>query len=158
MKEAHTSFAREFASHGYIVFTYDSVGGTCGYTERLLKGNQLEPIYFDRSVPFFKRFKSNDHQLRALDHVIKKTKMREEEARKVIDFVSRPGLLQDVFKMDPGAEMRLDKLIMSGHCHGGAAALRISSSDDRVKCCVAFDPWLVPLKNDIEDGSFDTYT
>lgn len=54
--------------------------------------------------------------------------------------------------------MVLEKLIMSGHSHGGAAALRISSSDKRVKCCAVFDPWLVPLKNGIEDGSFDTYT
>lgn len=67
-------------------------------------------------------------------------------------------MLQDVFKMEPGAEMMLAKLIMAGHSHGGAGALRIASSDRRVKCCVAFDPWLVPLKNDIEDGSFDTYT
>lgn len=61
MKEAYTSFAREFASHGYIVFTYDSVDGTCGYTERVTKENQLEPVRFDRSVPFFKRSKPNEH-------------------------------------------------------------------------------------------------
>ena len=40
---------------------------------------------------------------------------------------------------------------MSGHSMGGATALKVGSSDPRIKIVLTFDPWLGPLNKDISN-------
>jgi pimeloyl-ACP methyl ester carboxylesterase len=59
--------------------------------------------------------------------------------------------------MDNRAVLLLDKLVMAGHSMGGATALKVGNTDERVKCTLLNDPWLVPLDEDIKDGSLSKF-
>ena len=37
----------------------------------------------------------------------------------------------------------MDKLIVMGHSFGGSTAVAAAISDNRVKACLAMDPWLI---------------
>ena len=157
MKDAYSGIARELASHGYIVFTFDFTDGTCAFTERLVEGNTLEPVLFDRSVPFYSGDKDDADQLASHQNMVEKTKSRAQQAQKLVDFVSTTNMLQDILKMDPTAVLDLEKLVMAGQSFGGAAALKASHDDARIKCCATWDPWICPLKDEIFDGSFSRF-
>jgi len=43
----------------------------------------------------------------------------------------------------------LDKLVVAGHSLGGCTALRVGSSDKRVKATLTNDPWLMPISEEI---------
>lgn len=45
----------------------------------------------------------------------------------------------------------MDKLIVAGHSFGGATAIKTGWEDNRVKCVLTMDPWLLPLKKTLEN-------
>jgi pimeloyl-ACP methyl ester carboxylesterase len=43
----------------------------------------------------------------------------------------------------------MDHLTLMGHGFGATTAINMASKDTRVKKVVTFDPWLIPLKEEI---------
>jgi len=41
-------------------------------------------------------------------------------------------------------ELNIANLTLGGHSLGAATTLKVAVEDDRFKCCVANDPWLLP--------------
>ena len=48
----------------------------------------------------------------------------------------------------------LDKLCVSGHSMGGCTAFRAAQSDDRIKCCLTLDMWLLPMHKEVFANKF----
>jgi cephalosporin-C deacetylase-like acetyl esterase len=46
----------------------------------------------------------------------------------------------------------MDKLTIVGHGFGGTTAVLVACKDDRIKNVLTFDPWLPPIKEEIENG------
>jgi pimeloyl-ACP methyl ester carboxylesterase len=46
----------------------------------------------------------------------------------------------------------LSKLTIVGHGFGGTTAVTMASKDDRIKKVITFDPWLPPIKDEVENG------
>ena len=133
--------ASELASNGFIVFLIDHHDGTCCYSENKAGDKQ---VFFDATVPFLN-----------YDDMHAKVKVRENETKLLIDFISKPTFMKEELGLD--SEMDIGKLVMAGHSMGGATALRVGESDERVRCVVTHDPWLTPLHKEISAGTFTRY-
>lgn len=48
----------------------------------------------------------------------------------------------------------MDKLIVAGHSFGGATAIKAGWEDDRVKCVLTLDPWLLPIQKTIDSPTY----
>lgn len=142
----HSTYARELASHGYIVLMMDHADGTCCYTE-VKQGTTFKPIPFDYSVPYLN-----------YEDMKQKLEIRVPETTKLIDYVSTDKFLQEELHMDNRAKLLLDSLVLAGHSMGGSTALKVANQDRRVKCCLTMDPWLVPLKAEIESGELTNFS
>lgn len=40
---------------------------------------------------------------------------------------------------------------------GAGTAIRVSKSEQRIKCLVTLDPWVFPFNKEIENGDFNDY-
>jgi len=127
----------ELASHGYIVFLPDHHDGSCRYTEN--KDNTKQ-WWFDTTA----KFEYSDMHPRV--------KQREQEIKELIDELHQKKFLLKTLNFN--CSLKLDKLIMSGHSMGGATAIRVGASDNRVKCVLVNDPWLMPIREEIKTKSF----
>lgn len=66
------------------------------------------------------------------------------------------GLIDEISKVDylqtqgfpEGVTLDMDKLMVCGHSFGGVASIATAQCDDRVKVCLALDPWLMTIKNE----------
>ena len=139
----YSTIASEMASHGFIVYLMDHHDGSCGYTEK----KDGEAVHFDASTPIY-----NYEDMHA------KVKVRENESKLLIDYISAKNFAQDNLFMDNRVTLDLQKLLMTGHSMGGATALRVGNSDKRVKSILTHDPWLAPLSQEIVEGTFNGFT
>jgi alpha-beta hydrolase superfamily lysophospholipase len=69
--------------------------------------------------------------------------------KELIDELYQTDFLKQTLKLSQNVQLNLDKLIVSGHSMGGATALRVGNSDERVKGVLTNDPWLMPISEDI---------
>jgi hypothetical protein len=50
-----------------------------------------------------------------------------------------------------GVELDMDNLTMIGHGLGATTAVSLASKDQRIKKVLTLDPWLTPIKEEIEN-------
>jgi cephalosporin-C deacetylase-like acetyl esterase len=63
----------------------------------------------------------------------------------MIDWMSEHNFLNKKLNFETFPELDMDKLIVSGHSFGGATAIKTGWEDNRVKCVLTMDPWLLPI-------------
>ena len=80
--------------------------------------------------------------------------MREQEIILLLNEISETGFEQNKLGFPKGVKIDVDDVVAAGHSLGGATALVLGESDIRVKAVVTLDPWLVPLKEIIEQKKF----
>ena len=68
--------------------------------------------------------------------------------------MSEKGFEQKKLGFAKGVKIDVDDVVAAGHSLGGATALVVGESDKRVKAVVTMDPWLIPLKEMIEQKKF----
>ena len=124
---------KEFASHGYIVFVPDHLDGSANYTE--LPDGTPKP-FNSKGIP---------HDL---EERRKQSQQRGQEIVQLIDEISQPGYLQQVLNFPQATQLDLDNLIMNGHSFGGGTSIMSSIIDQRIKCCLAIDPWFFPYQEE----------
>lgn len=138
-RTSQSGSCRDFASHGYIVFSLDFFDGTCSYTQ---KRNGESKFWLKDQHPL-----DRDLRDKQLDYRI-------QEVMGFIDDLSEPNFLQNTLGFDEGIELDLNRLIVGGHSFGGVTAIAVSQQDTRVKACFSLDPWLWCIHEKIQDGSF----
>lgn len=142
-RHCYSTYAREMASNGYLVFLMDHHDGSCCYTQ----DHEGKVIPFDSSVPFFNYKDMHD-----------KVVLRENEIKSLVDYISKENFVTSELNFEEGkAKIALDQLVVAGHSFGGATALRFANNDERARACLTFDPWLAPLHGDIEDGTLSKF-
>ena len=127
----------ELASCGYIVFVPDHLDGSCTYTE-LKNGDKkwfnIDMVHHEKDItPFHKTLEQ-----------------RVTEVSWIIDEFSKPEFLKDVLNFPAMAKLNMNKLIVSGHSMGGATVIKLAEKDDRANLIMAQDPWLHPIKDEID--------
>lgn len=115
-RNMYTSFMREWASNGYIVFSVDH----------------------EEAIDFPSNFSTQELNAFRLNQV----KKRKEALSKVLDYIVKPENFQDLFE-DSGIEIDLTKISIVGQSFGGAAAVYTALNDKRVNgVCILLDPAL----------------
>lgn len=129
---------RDFASHGYIVFTIDHSDGTATYYKSKCG---TKSAYYDNT----KKLYDFEHRREQISH-------RVQEVRSLIDeifskdFPSKIGM--------PDVRIDTDKLIIGGHSFGGMTAIHTAKDDPRVKVCGTLDPFLYSHHKEMLEGTF----
>lgn len=155
----------ELASNGYIVFLMDHLDGSCNYTE--LQDGKIER--FDTSGPSpFLIYKAAGTEESANDltqeqiaegkeHWHGKLMRRVDEVSELITQITQKNFLVDFLNATNDASVDAEKIVVSGHSYGGAAAIKVGDMDPRVKSVLAHDPWTSILEPDYEvfDGLLD---
>jgi dienelactone hydrolase len=120
----------EIASHGYVVFVMDCHSGMGVYTEK----EDKTPIDY---APLW------DLATQGMDYdgIKKSTVIKEEEFKEFIDELETPGYLQKKLRFPDGVNLNMDKLIMNGHSLGGGTSFQASVQNEKIKCCLAMDPY-----------------
>lgn len=130
---------KDFASHGFIVFTMDHKDGTASFYKSKCGTKQA---YYDNSKILY------DYEFRR-----EQIKTRVAEVRALVDelfttdFAERIGLPKGV-KIDTG------KLAIGGHSFGGMTAIHVAKDDNRIKVCGTLDPFLFSHHKEILAGDF----
>ena len=120
-----------------MVFALDHLDGTCSYTEC----RNRAPAYFEYTGP---------HHDSRHDYYTQKVERRERECRSLIDEIAQANFASAALGFDKKVKIDAQKVIMAGHSMGGCTALYVGESDPRVKAVVTLDPWLLPMKTEIE--------
>ena len=111
----HSGTCRDFASHGYIVFSIDHKDGTSLYHEN----EDGTGIVFDNSMIAYD-----------LDYRKSLMKIRENEVTELInELYLNEVLLKEKLGFKEGVKLDLDKLVMGGHSFGGITALSVTNID-----------------------------
>lgn len=130
---------RDFASHGFIVFSLDHFDGTCNYA-RKKNGDE--------------KYWSSKHDV--LDRQLRKDQLaiRVEECINLIDEIFEDKYAQETLGFDSEVRLETDKFSIGGHSFGGVTAIAVAEKDDRVKACFGMDPWTWAVNEKVDDGSF----
>lgn len=137
-RTASSGLCRDFASHGYIVFSLDHCDGSSYYSQ---KKNGDEFMWKAQGDFTEKRL------------YVDRLAVRRREVTDLIDDLYKPDFLQKTLGFPEGVELDLDKLILGGHSFGGCTAIVIANKDPRVKVLYGLDPWLWPIREDLDNGS-----
>ena len=69
----------------------------------------------------------------------------------MINEIEDPLFLKNVLGFNNKPVLDLEKLTVAGHSMGGGTAIKTAWNDKRVKCVLTHDPWLSPLRDEIND-------
>jgi len=113
-RNLYTTFAREWASNGYIIFSVDheeTVDLPSGFTMKEFNGYRFTQV-----------------------------KKRKEAIIRVLDYISNLDNIQDFFD-NSSVELDLNKVSVVGQSFGGAAAAYTAMNDKRINgVCILLDP------------------
>lgn len=120
----------EMASHGYICFVIDCHSGMNVYTE---KKNGVPLEYSPKW----------DLKTQGMDYngIKASIDQRAGEGSLFIDELLEPGFLQAKLGFPDNTSLDTERLIMNGHSLGASTSFVESIQDERVKCCLAMDPY-----------------
>ncbi|CAL4130997.1 unnamed protein product, partial [Meganyctiphanes norvegica] len=144
----YSSFCTEMASNGFIVAAVEHRDRSACASFILNEGGEKEFLYFKTLDPDTKEYELRNQQI----------KVRVEESIRTLDVLEKLNIggLKD--ELESGFDLsqlvgRLDlsQVVMSGHSFGGGTTINTLAKDKRFKIGVALDPWLFPIKDDIED-------
>ncbi|TNV79108.1 hypothetical protein FGO68_gene4215 [Halteria grandinella] len=130
---------RDFASHGYIVFSLDHKDGTASFYKSKCGTKQA---YYD-----------NSKLLYDYEHRREQITIRVKEVRALIDEIFESDFLE---KRGFPKSVKIDKekLVIGGHSFGGMTAIHTAKDDPRVKVCGTLDPFLFSHHKEILAGEF----
>ena len=134
-----SSTCKDFASHGYIVFTMDHRDKSSSY----IKDQDGKENYFN-----------NENQVEDLQFRREQILIREKETLELINEMFTPDFLQKALNFPKQVKLNLDKLIAGGHSFGGMTGIAAARSDDRIKAVVTLDPWLFAYHKEVLAGDF----
>jgi hypothetical protein len=86
--------------------------------------------------------------MRNMNKFVQKLGIRTREIASLIGEIQ--GLAKNDLSQD--VELNLDMLTIVGHGFGGTTAITVAAKDDRIKQVLTFDPWLPPIKEEIQNG------
>lgn len=125
----------EFASHGYVVFAVNSMGGCSAYVQ----GKDGSDVHYDWKQPFDisqvgeKEWAARWKQL---------SRRVNDIAALVQELHDRSNYLQEELGFPPEVTLDLDKLVVNGHSFGGITSL-LCAQDERFKASLSLDPWFL---------------
>lgn len=136
----YQTMAHEFASHGFIVFVFDHLDGSCCYTE--LKNGDVKN--FDETrTKFQNQIGKDDREAREIKHFWRmKIDKRVGEINKLIDSIAEAKFIKDVLDFSVYAKIDSENIIVSGHQMGGATALIVADKNEKVRSAIVNDPWM----------------
>jgi len=115
----YSLFLKEWASHGFVVFSID----------------HEEEIDVQ-----FKKLESHEHHLKLRN---KQLQVRKNTVSKILDIVCDPSYIHQIFKSEEVA-LNYDKLFLAGHSFGGATAAELSIEQEKriTGGLLLLDPWV----------------
>lgn len=126
-RNLYTTFAREWASNGYIVFSVDHDENI-----ELPKGYSIKELNAYRFA---------------------QVKKRKEAIIRVLDYISNPENIEDFFDKS-GIELDLTRVSVVGQSFGGAAAAYTAMADKRINgVCILLDPDLESVYGEMKGKS-----
>ena len=128
---------RNFASHGYIVFTLDHNDESSHYVEN----NDGVGIYLDK-----------EHLAYDFEFRKKQILIREKETSALIDEILDQKTLLRTLEFEEEIEIDTGKIITGGHSFGGMTGIGVAVKDSRVKAVITHDPWLFTSEKEINEG------
>ena len=126
-RSSYSGMCREFASHGYIVFSLDHFDGSCHYT---VKRSGQEKYWSSLHDPKDKEIRNKQLQIRI------------QEINDLVDELQETDYLQKKLGFASGVRMDLEKLIVGGHSFGGMTALSVCQQNEKVKATFGLDDWI----------------
>ena len=127
-----STICKDFASQGHIVFS--------------MEHNDETALHFYNDNNENKYYKQVD--MRNINKFIQKLGIRTRELDGLISELV--GMTKNQLAND--VELDMTKLTIVGHGFGGTTAVTMASKDYRIKKVLTFDPWLPPIKDEIENG------
>lgn len=126
-----STICKDFASQGHIVFS--------------IEHNDETALHYYTDQNDSKYFKQID--MRNINKFIQKLGIRTKELDALvseIQGIAKNQLTQDV-------ELDMENLTLVGHGFGGTTAVTMAAKDNRIKKVLTFDPWLSPIREEIEN-------
>ena len=121
----HSGTARDFASHGYLVFLMDHKDESSSYYET----SDGKGYYYNNKLV------AHD-----MEHRNAQLKIRQEELTALLDEICQADFPQKKLGFD--AKIDTHAIVIGGHSFGAMTAVHVAQNDKRIKACITMDPWL----------------
>nr|XP_027220091.1 platelet-activating factor acetylhydrolase 2, cytoplasmic-like isoform X1 [Penaeus vannamei]XP_027220092.1 platelet-activating factor acetylhydrolase 2, cytoplasmic-like isoform X1 [Penaeus vannamei] len=146
-RSIYSTVCSELASHGFAVAAIEHRDSSACASFTINDKGEKEFILFKALTPGTKEYELRNSQL--------KVRVKEGiRALDVLEKLNKGGVKNDLpstFDLEQLAgRLDLSKPIMAGHSFGGATTLCILAEDKRFTMGVALDPWMFPIKVDID--------
>eukprot|EP00347_Sterkiella_histriomuscorum_P003348 403364636 len=127
-----STMCKDFASQGFVVYAIEHNDGSA-----------LHHYNDQKQHKYYKQFDMRDQ-----NKIVQKIGIRQKELSNLLDE------LVHISKNQLGEEVKIDmdQLTVVGHGLGATTAIVFAAKDDRVKKVISLDPWLTPIKDEIDQG------
>lgn len=142
--ECYSSFVIELASHGYIVLVPLHNDKSASYVE-----------FPDGNITHYERLPS--HKLKVgknfeFEFRNSQVNHRAQECRVLLDFLHEISSKNEVESAKFSKffnRVDMDKVAIVGHSFGGATSLQVCFTDQRFRCAIALDTWMLPISQEM---------
>ncbi|XP_045620318.1 platelet-activating factor acetylhydrolase isoform X1 [Procambarus clarkii] len=147
-RSIYSTICSELASHGFIVAAIEHRDRSASASFTLTDSGEKEYLLFKSTSLDVKEYQLRNQQI----------KIRVAESIRALDVLEK--LNNGTVKNELASNFNLQQLqdhldlshpVMTGHSFGGVTAISTLAQDKRFKVGVALDPWLFPIKEDVDE-------
>lgn len=148
----YSAIGIDLASHGFIVAAIEHRDGSASATYYFKDQSAAE--IGNKSWSYLQELKPGDEEIHVRNEQVQKRAKECSQALNLILDIDHGRPIKNVLDLEFDVEqlkdsIDRDKIAVIGHSFGGATVLQALSEDQRFRCGIALDAWMLPLDDAI---------
>lgn len=149
LRTIYSAIGNDLASHGFIVATVEHRDGSASATYYF--NDQSDAEIGNKSWLYLRTLQQGENEMLLRNSQVQQ---RSKECSQALDVILSGMPVKNVLNLDFDIQqlrdsIDRDKIAIMGHSFGGATVIQALHDDQRFRCGIALDAWMLPLDDEI---------